>query len=278
MRPGTPHPIVRSVLTAIRARDLPPCWAVDVTPSRRSHRVHNRSDRLHAVVCQRAARGALGTVDGMTSQPSLMDEQLAYYRAVAADYATRTLEVPGHAELIAAIDAFQPTGHVLELACGPGTWTQVLARRAQSVTAIDAAPEMLAFAQARVDHAAAHVHFIEADVFTWRPERRYDAVCFGFWISHVPEGRFATFWQLVDQALAPGGRLFFFDDNARSSGELVNGPDSPVIERCLDDGTRYRLLKIAYDPAALEHRLSQMGWNISVRPTTGPFYWATGHR
>lgn len=144
----------------------------------------------------------------MPPQQSLLEEQLSYYRAVAADYAARKIDVPGHAELVAAIETFRPAGHVLELACGPGTWTELLARTAVSVTAIDAAPEMLAFAQARVGSAAAHVQFIEADVFAWRPERRYDAVCFGFWISHVPDERFGAFWQLVDQALSPGGRVF----------------------------------------------------------------------
>jgi hypothetical protein len=28
----------------------------------------------------------------------------------------------------------------------------------------------------------------------WRPDRRYDVVFFGFWLSHVPLERFAAFW------------------------------------------------------------------------------------
>ena len=40
-----------------------------------------------------------------------------------------------------------PYEQVLELACGTGTWTQVLLPIAHDITAIDAAPEMLAIAR-----------------------------------------------------------------------------------------------------------------------------------
>jgi demethylmenaquinone methyltransferase/2-methoxy-6-polyprenyl-1,4-benzoquinol methylase len=39
---------------------------------------------------------------------------------------------------------------VLELACGPGVWIGQLLRYAADVTAVDASPEMLAIAAARV--------------------------------------------------------------------------------------------------------------------------------
>jgi hypothetical protein len=50
----------------------------------------------------------------------LLDEQRACYRALAADYLNQGLDLPGGDELAAALDAFRPTGSVLELACGPG--------------------------------------------------------------------------------------------------------------------------------------------------------------
>ncbi len=80
----------------------------------------------------------------------LLDEQLAYYRAMAADYLDQGLDLPGGDELTEALDAFQPNGSVLELACGPGVWTGHLLRHATDVTAVDASPEMLAIAAARV--------------------------------------------------------------------------------------------------------------------------------
>lgn len=125
------------------------------------------------------------------SAESALAEQLAYYRAVANEYEDHAIDVPGQGELLAAIDAFRATGDVLELACGPGAWTERLLRSATTVTAVDASPEMLARARARV--GSAPVRFIEADLFTWRPDRRYDSIFFGFWLSHVPEEHFTSF-------------------------------------------------------------------------------------
>jgi trans-aconitate methyltransferase len=91
-----------------------------------------------------------------------------------------------------------PTGSVLELACGPGTWTAQLLHHAADVTAVDASPEMLAIASARV--GGERVRFVPADLFRWQPDRRYDVVFFGFWLSHVPAERFASFWSVVSQS------------------------------------------------------------------------------
>src|ERR1700753_2831529 len=109
----------------------------------------------------------------MSTEPApelgrLLHEQLAYYRALAPDYLDQALDLPGGDELTAALDAFQPRGSVLELACGPGTWTPQLRRDAADVTAVDGSPEMLAAAAARAGRD--RVRFIQADLFTWQPD------------------------------------------------------------------------------------------------------------
>lgn len=83
----------------------------------------------------------------------LLDEQVSYYRSLAGDYLNQGLDLPGGDELAEALEAFRPAGSVLELACGPGVWTSQLLHHATDVTAVDASPEMLAIAAARVgDH------------------------------------------------------------------------------------------------------------------------------
>src|SRR3954452_15021188 len=126
----------------------------------------------------------------------LLAEQIAYYRACAPEYLDGGLDLPGALEIVAALDGFAPAGDVLDLACGPGTWTPRLLQEATTVTAVDAAPEMLAIARKRVGDDD-RVRFVLADLFAWRPDRRYDVVFFGFWLSHVPLERFAAFWALV---------------------------------------------------------------------------------
>jgi 2-polyprenyl-3-methyl-5-hydroxy-6-metoxy-1,4-benzoquinol methylase len=203
-------------------------------------------------------------------------EQIAYYRAIANEYEDHHIDAPGGEEIWAAIDAFHATGDVLELACGPGVWTQRLLRTATTVTAVDASSEMIARAKARVQDP--RVQFIEANLLSWQPQTTYDAVVFGFWISHVPENSFDAFWSLVSACLNKEGRVFFMDDNHRTEAELIEGPDSPMVQRRLNDGTPFRVVKVPYDAAQLEARLRAMGWDITVQATAGPFYWGQGQR
>ena len=213
----------------------------------------------------------------MGSTETALTEQLAYYRAIADEYEDHAIDVPGGDELLAAIDAFRPVGDVLELACGTGIWTERLLRSAATVTAVDGAPEMLTRARDRLK-ASRSVRLVQADLFTWTPDDRYDVVFFGFWISHVPEARFESFWSLVANALRPGGVVFFFDDSFRPESELIEGQASPVVQRRLNDGTAFNVLKVPWQPSDLEDRLRALEWNVTVTGTSGPFYWGTGGR
>lgn len=204
----------------------------------------------------------------------LLAEQADYYRAVAHEYEDHALPFSGADELAAAIEAFRPAGRVLELACGPGTWTPLLLRHASEVTAVDASAEMIAIASARV--GTGRVRFVSADLFDWRPDQHYDVVFFGFWLSHVPPERFAAFWSMVADCLAPGGRVLFVDDGYRSADELIEGEESVAIERKLTDGTAYRIVKVPHRPEDLQARLAELGWRIEVHPTAGPFFWGSG--
>jgi SAM-dependent methyltransferase len=206
----------------------------------------------------------------------LLAEQLAYYGAIAAEYEDYTIPGPGADEIIAALDRFRPVGDVLELACGTGTWTELLLRHARSVTAVDASSEMLAIASERVDDE--RVRFIQADLFSWTPDRRYDVVFFGFWLSHVPSDRFESFWSLVSDCLEADGRVFFVDDAYRTPDELIYGESSSVVRRRLNDGTPFCAVKVPYEPKPLEERLQGLGWRVTVTATSGPFYWGSGTR
>jgi 2-polyprenyl-3-methyl-5-hydroxy-6-metoxy-1,4-benzoquinol methylase len=85
-------------------------------------------------------------------------------------------------------------------------WTQQLLRHADTVTAVDGAPEMLARDSARVGEG--RVRFIQANLFEWSPKVEYDFVFFGFWLSHVPLDRLDGFWSFVRACLKPDGRVF----------------------------------------------------------------------
>jgi len=216
-------------------------------------------------------------VNFMENAGSLLSEQLDYYRAIAKEYGDHSIDVPGKDELVNAIMDFKPTGDVLELACGSGKWTPILLKTAETLTAVDGAPEMLSLVKAHLPNTVP-TRFIEADLFSWVPDKQYDAIFFGFWISHVPEERFEPFWSMVATALKPGGRVFFCDDNYRPDVELIEGPDSAVVERRLNDGSPYRIIKVPHQAESLEARLRSLGWDIAVTSTSGPMYWGVGGR
>ena len=212
----------------------------------------------------------------------LLAEQLAYYRARAPEYTDSMPELSAEVQaeaarkLLAALDTFRPTGDVLELACGPGTWTSRLLDHAATVTAVDAAPEMLANAAATITDQ--RVRFVEANLFDWEPDRRYDAVFFAFWLSHVPLERFASFWSTVAGCLTPNGRVAFLDDAYRTADELIEGDGSSTIRRHLKDGTAFRAIKVPHTPDGLRQRLADLGWSFTVTNLVGPFFWGEGHK
>ena len=205
---------------------------------------------------------------------SLLASQRTYYDARADEYGDESRpdrNAPGLMPINlgrALVDEFAPTGDVLELACGTGFFTRELARHAGSLTAVDASPRLLAINRARVD--APNVTYVQADLFAWAPDRRYDAVFFGFWLSHVPPDVLADFWALVRRCLAPGGRVAFVDEDARAAsqdeGYATDGV--PAARRRLSDGRQFEIVKVFWWPDALENRLRALGWDVSV--------WAVG--
>lgn len=213
------------------------------------------------------------------SLDDLLREQQEYYRARAPEYFKEAMAPLSSqeaealtAELGACFDRYF-TGDVLELACGPGTWTRMLAGRARTVTAVDGSPEMLTLAAERAQ--GEHVRFVEANLFEWRPQRRYDAVFFGFFLSHVPDERFEGFWGTVAASLRRGGHVVFIDDALRAEEELVYGPGSPIVRRTLSDGSRHRVVKMPHTPEGLQRRLTALGWKFEMHDAA-PFFWGVG--
>ncbi len=211
----------------------------------------------------------------------LLAEQVAYYRAHAREYERNSpwpYDEVLRATVSAALDAFQPRGDVLELACGPGVCTEALAGYASRLDAVDVSPEMLAIASARVPQE--HVHFIEGDIFGWQPARGYDVVFFSAWLSHVPPQRFESFWALVGRCLKQDGRVFFIDVLPAEAAceRLIPGAIAPAVERPLESGARYRVVKVFHTPDELREKLANLGWDVMVHTIGWRFYYATGTR
>ncbi|HEY0000828.1 MAG TPA: class I SAM-dependent methyltransferase [Actinoplanes sp.] len=172
-----------------------------------------------------------------------------------------------------ALDAFAPTGDVLEYAAGTGWWTERLARHATRLTAVDAADEALEVNRRRTGDAD-RITYLRADIFDWSPPpAAFDVVFFGYWLSHVPEDRLASFWQHVATALRPGGRVFLLD-----SYRDIRLPDD-VQPRVLNDGRRFQVIKRYWQPDELTGYTADLGWRLTASVTAhGAILYAHGAR
>ena len=202
---------------------------------------------------------------------NLLEAQREFYDLRAPDFRDdaipdRRVSGAPPLELVrAVVDEFAATGDVLELACGSGTFTRELVRHARTVTAVDASPRMLE--RNRTEVADGKVTYVNADIFDWRPERAYDAVFFGFWLSHVPPIAFAEFWALVRACLRPDGVVAFMDEDDRgtTNDDIHVVEDVPLARRTLSDGRRFDVVKVYWDPTELQGRINDLGWEMAVR-------------
>jgi ubiquinone/menaquinone biosynthesis C-methylase UbiE len=179
-------------------------------------------------------------------------------------------------EVLAQLHAFHLTGDVLELAAGTGIWTQQLLRSASTVTAVDASADMLAINQAKV--TSPRVTYVLADLFSWQPARVYDALFFGFWISHVPREQLDAFLRSCWAWLRPGGKLFFVDD----TGGTTTAPDQPVRQgrqietRTLHDGQSFQIVKNFYEATDLVAACVRARFDITIRQTATSLLYGFG--
>jgi ubiquinone/menaquinone biosynthesis C-methylase UbiE len=197
----------------------------------------------------------------------VLADQVAYYRRRAGEYDVTAYgdDVTATRALIARLVAdMRPAGSVLEIACGTGLWTEALAGWADTVTAVDAAPEMVTIARDRVP--SANVSFEVADVFSWHPGARFDVIFFSAWLSHVPASRFGQFWQLLRVLLAGGGRVLFIDEHVDERGkETYIAGQEEIVERRLAGGSTFRVVKNFVEPGELELGLRRLGWDCVIR-------------
>jgi SAM-dependent methyltransferase len=220
----------------------------------------------------------------------VLNDQIAYYRARAGEYDEwwfRTgrydrgadFNAQWHAETAAVEAALgswlaaRRPANVLELACGTGLFTRLIAPRVARLTAVDASIEVIEINRARV--GADSADYVQADLFAWRPTQRYDAIFFSFWLSHVPDGRFAAFWELVAAALAPGGAVYLidsaFDPTSTAKDHVLPGREAGIVTRKLNDGREFSIVKVFHQPAALGAKLEPLGWEADLSQTSRYF-------
>ena len=127
---------------------------------------------------------------------------------------------------------------VLEVACGTGYWTVLVARTAASIIAVDAAEEPMRIAMSK-DYSERNVRFELADAYALSPLLgTFDAALAAFWWSHIPLSRIADFLASLHARLQPGARVALIDNR------YVDGSSTPISERDAE-GNTYQLRRLA---------------------------------
>jgi trans-aconitate 2-methyltransferase len=168
-------------------------------------------------------------------------------------------------ELVSRIPASTTARHVVDLGCGPGSSTALLAERwpDASVTGVDSSPEMVAEARRTVPA----VEFVEADIATWTPGGQVDVVVSNAALHWVP-GHEALVERMV-WWLAPGGWLAF-----QVPGNFEAPSHTTVRDVCTSPrwasalGTEAGMPASAREPSEYLELLVRLGCRVDAWETT----------
>lgn len=181
---------------------------------------------------------------------SKMNKDLVtYYKDRANEY-EKIYALPERQEDLAAAtallkDLFRDK-EVFEIACGTGYWTERIAETARSIFATDINQNVIELAEKK-KYPANKVTFAVADLFEYRPPKKYETLFAGFIWSHIPLQDLDRFVRISTNFVAPGGMLVLMDNNyVPESNRPITHRDewgNTYQARTLDDGSAHLVLK-----------------------------------
>jgi ubiquinone/menaquinone biosynthesis C-methylase UbiE len=117
-----------------------------------------------------------------------------------------------HGHLISHIP--EQCRRILEIGCGTGTFSRLLAGRAEKVIAIDLSTQMIRLAKA-CSKLYPNIDFVNGDVMTYQlPDNQFDCIATLTTLHHLP---IETILRKIRTALKPGGVFVCLDLYQRSS-------------------------------------------------------------
>jgi SAM-dependent methyltransferase len=208
----------------------------------------------------------------------MITEQSAQFYAKSASNHDRVYDRPERQHDLAAMrthvaDALR--GHVvLELACGTGYWTSVVAASADSVVAIDINPEMIALAKLRA-LPADKVQFRVADAYNLPDDLgSFTAVFIGFWWSHVKREQQEKFLAHLRSKVGDVVLVLLDDVYVEGSSETVARTDlegNTYYIGVAPDGERYEIPKTYPSDSSLRKKLASSVREIKI--VRLEYYW-----
>ena len=209
----------------------------------------------------------------------MITERSAEFYAKSASSHDRVYDKPERQDDLAEMRelvAETLSGHVvLELACGPGYWTRVIAESADSVVATDINPEMVEMAKLRalpadkVQYRVADAYDLPADLGS------FTAIFIGFWWSHVQRADQERLLAQLSKKVGKDTMLVLLDDcYVEGSSDTVARTDlegNTFQIRTAEDGQRYEIPKNYPSDSGLRKKLGSSVREIKI--TRLEYYW-----
>ncbi len=136
---------------------------------------------------------------------------------------------------------------VLEIACGTGTWTQVIARVANSVLATDVVDTMIDIAKVKTTGIST-INYKAADAYSLgNIDAEFNAAFAADWWSHIPLSKIKQFLNALYSKLQTDSVVIFLDmlPDERLVGMTphTDNEGNRIGVRTLPDGNEYEVIK-----------------------------------
>jgi len=206
------------------------------------------------------------------------DSMHAYY-CDRAPYMARNVEDDPREfvrDIIAELKSLTNGQSVLEVACGTGNWTRLVAPCARTIVATDYSEGMLDVARSR---QIPKTRFVHDDAYSLGKigSERFN-VGYALWlVSHLSRARWDEFFTAFHARLNPGAKVLLVDDIRRPDDtdpwySKVDTRDSYEIRR-LPNGKSYEIVKTYFTPEQLHSLLQPYADNLQIRYER-PCWWA----
>jgi SAM-dependent methyltransferase len=169
---------------------------------------------------------------------------------------------------------------VLEVSCGTGYWTEVIAQSANAVVATDINDKVLNIARRKAALRDRHVRLQRDNSFSLTSiQGKYTAGFAGFWWSHIPKRRLNEFLTVFHSKLLTDALVVLLDNN------YVDGESSPIVReddegnsyqiRRLENGRTYEVIKNFPDNCELIETLKNQARDIHL--SRRRYYWTVSY-
>ena len=145
------------------------------------------------------------------NDPEFSERMLGYHLAQDSDWASRRAEfIERHVDWIAG-QLPAPGARVLDLACGPGFYTQILAGLGHHCVGVDFSPASIDYAKKRAAESGLKINYVQRDIRQYASSELFDCVMFVFGEFNVFSEPDARAILLNASAMLKPGGLFILE-------------------------------------------------------------------